>query len=406
MARLRSDADTVDESTMDDDTEADDAPPLKLPIRQSLLGTIRYQVLSALNNPLTETRNLTPMPEFDPPKDETKNIGPIAGYELIRILGHGGMGDVWLGQKQDHQAAIKILKPSSIDADSVARFKREAEIGLSLSHPNLIEVFDHGVHTNGAPYMIMEYLSGQNLATLLKKGPLPIALTFDVIKQMTQGLSVAHKAGLVHRDLKPHNIFIGENNTIRVLDFGISKKQNSMTIITDTDVIIGTPNYMAPEQATGQHDVVNATTDVFAIGLLMYEMFSGKRAFPGKILHDVVFNVVYRFPEPLSTLVPNLPPHIYAVVDKAMSKAQEDRFQSVDKLYQCLSGEVPLPKSFQTQKTKVSEPSSKSQANLFVTRVSGEEQPLAPLKKNFRWLPLCLTVICVLAAIAALSRWL
>src|SRR5215831_18105254 len=259
----------------------------------------------------------------------------IAGtYKIEALLGRGGMGAVFLASHQrlaGKQVAIKVLHTELDDADIVARFRREAEIAARLNHPNIVGVIDYNVAPDGTPYLVLDYLEGETLAQCIARGPLPLAQVMSIVRQVGSALAAAHRAGIVHRDLKPQNIFLVPTEVdgrlveiAKVLDFGISKIRGSQTVKTQDSALLGTPQYMAPEQATGQHTSVDERTDIFALGAIVYEMLAGHPAFSGASIPEVVFKVVYEQPAPLA--VPSLPPAVPAAVACAMAKPADERF--------------------------------------------------------------------------------
>jgi serine/threonine-protein kinase len=270
-------------------------------------------------------------------------------YTIEGLLGRGGMGAVFLASHRrlaGKRVAIKILHTEIEDADVVARFKREADIAARLNHPNIVGVIDYNVAPDGMPYLVLDYLEGETLAQRLAAGPLTLEHAVSILRQVGSALAAAHRAGIVHRDLKPQNIFLvptevagREVEVAKVLDFGISKIRGSQTVKTQDSTLLGTPQYMAPEQATGQHALVDERTDVFALGAIVYEMLTGQPAFSGASIPEVVFKVVYEQPVPLAQLAPSTPPAVVAAVDKAMTKAAEDRFETVAAFVEAVTGQ-------------------------------------------------------------------
>lgn len=269
-------------------------------------------------------------------------------YRLEALIGRGGMGEVYAASHvrlPGKQVAIKFLHPEVSDSDILARFRREAEIASRLGHPNIVTVLDFNSLPDGTPYLVLEYLVGETLADALARGPMGLERMFAIARQVGSALAAAHRAGVVHRDLKPQNIFlvpteiegrIGE--TAKVLDFGISKIRGSQTVKTQDSALLGTPQYMAPEQAMGQHDSVDGRTDIFALGAILYEMLTGQAAFGGASIPEVVFKVVYEAPPPLAERAPGVPPHVIAAVERAMAKKADERFATVGELITALTG--------------------------------------------------------------------
>jgi serine/threonine-protein kinase len=274
----------------------------------------------------------------------------IAGtYKIEALLGRGGMGAVFLASHQrlaGKQVAIKILHTEVEDTDVVARFKREAEIAARLNHPNIVGVIDYNIAPDGTPYLVLDYLQGETLAQRIARGPLPLDQVVSIVRQVGSALAAAHRGGIVHRDLKPQNIFLVPTEVdgrmveiAKVLDFGISKIRGSQTVKTQDSALLGTPQYMAPEQATGQHANVDERTDVFALGAIVYEMLSGQPAFAGASIPEVVFKVVYEQPAPLVEQVPSVPPAVEAAVVQAMAKPSDQRFPTVGAFVEAVTGQ-------------------------------------------------------------------
>jgi Tol biopolymer transport system component len=267
-----------------------------------------------------------------------QRLGP---YEIVAPLGAGGMGEVWRGRdtRLDREVAIKVL-PAGLAQDELfrQRFEREAKVISSLSHPHICTLFDVG---EAAPlhYLVMEYLEGEPLADRLQKGPLP---AHDVLKygqQIASALDAAHRRGIVHRDLKPGNVVLTRSGA-KLLDFGLAKTvaEGGAPIDGHTDVptearpltehgtVLGTFQYMSPEQLEGQE--ADARTDIFALGAVLYEMATGRRAFDGKTKTSLIAAIVKEVPRPIAELQPLLPPALQHVVDKCLAKDPDDRWQS------------------------------------------------------------------------------
>jgi eukaryotic-like serine/threonine-protein kinase len=269
-------------------------------------------------------------------------------YTIEALIGRGGMGAVFLASHRrlpGKQVAIKVLHAELSGDEVLARFKREAEITSRLGHPNIVQVHDFNVMPDGTPYLVLEYMHGESLAQRLKAGPIPLDQALSIVRQIGSALAAAHREGIVHRDLKPQNIFLVPTEVdgrvveiAKVLDFGISKIRGSTTVKTQDSALLGTPQYMAPEQATGQHKHVDERTDVFAFGAIVYEMLSGQPAFSGETIPEVVFKVVYEQPAQLA----HQPEAITTAVHRALSKAQDDRFATVGQMVEALTGQ-PLP---------------------------------------------------------------
>ncbi len=284
-------------------------------------------------------------------------VGRVVGgtYRILAPLSEGGMGAVYVAEhvRFGRKFAVKFLGGAFVgNEEAFARFRQEAQIAGQLGHPNIVEVVDFNVTEEGIPYLVMELLEGRNLAEHLQEfGPFSMEEALDILEQVADALEAAHRAGVVHRDLKPQNVFLaqkGDRQVAKVLDFGISKVQSGAGL-TRTNTVMGTPNYMSPEQAQGRTKDVDCRTDIFALGCIFYEMVTGRQAFPGDNAPAVLFLVSYKEPEPLQELLPGVPPQVPAVLAKALAKDREARYVSarafVDDLRRAAAG---LPVSFES----------------------------------------------------------
>jgi hypothetical protein len=283
---------------------------------------------------------------------EPITIGPgtvVAGtYEVTEVIGRGGMGAVWAARHlrlPGKRVAIKVLLGTSVGEQALARFRREAEITSRIGHPNIVEVLDFNTLGDGTPYQVLEFLDGESLGQRLRRGPIPQAETMELVLQIGSALRAAHRAGVVHRDLKPDNIFLCPtdsggvvNNRVKILDFGISKIRGSQTVQTQESILIGTPQYMSPEQASGKNQTVDQRTDVFALGAIVYEMLAGRPAFSGDSVVAVIMDVVQGVPTPLATLVPTLPAGAERAVGRALAKHPDERFPEIGDFVTALTG--------------------------------------------------------------------
>jgi serine/threonine-protein kinase len=258
-------------------------------------------------------------------------------YTLVRLLGRGGMGAVYEARhaKLSRRFAIKFLLPEfAANRDVLRRFENEAKAAGGLEHPNLAAVTDFGQAVDGAPYIVMEFLQGEDGAKLLRRnGPLPIRRAADLIIQACRGLAVAHRAGIVHRDLKPENIFLTDagdgRDQVKVLDFGIAKlRTTDASVATGTGATFGTAYYMSPEQARGAGEV-DHRSDVWSLGVVLFELLSGRKPFEGGAFLEVVHKILSTEAPALDEARPGLPPRLVAVVRQAMRKDLLERIPSV-----------------------------------------------------------------------------
>ncbi|WP_375759135.1 serine/threonine-protein kinase [Corallococcus exercitus] len=270
-------------------------------------------------------------------------------YKVVSVLGRGGMGSVFLAQHlrlPGKQVAVKVLRVGDhVGPDLHVRFRREAEIASRLGHPNIVEVLDFDTLEDGSPFLVLEYLRGESLADRLRRGRLSLEEVFSFTRQMGSALQTAHRAGIVHRDLKPANIFLVPTDSggvvgerVKLLDFGISKVMSSETLQTQEAVLIGTPQYMSPEQAQGQNSRIDARTDLFALGGIVFEMISGMTPFGGGSLAQIIYRVVHEPPVSLATLMPELPENVARAVARALEKKPENRHPDVASFIAELTG--------------------------------------------------------------------
>jgi eukaryotic-like serine/threonine-protein kinase len=268
-------------------------------------------------------------------------------FEVERLIGRGGMGEVWLARHQrlaGKQVAIKVLHTQgTLPAEALARFRREAEIAVRLEHPNIVQVLDFNSLPSGQPFIVMELLKGESLSARIKRGPLSADETSMVMRQVGSALHAAHAAGVVHRDLKPENIFLvptGLGDQAKVLDFGISKLADGGTMQTTDSVLMGTPLYMSPEQALGQNRDVTPQSDVFSLGSIVYECLTGAAPFEAENIAKVVFRIAYEPHVPLLTRAPHVPVVMANAVEHALQKDRANRTMSVAAFVLELTGQV------------------------------------------------------------------
>lgn len=284
---------------------------------------------------------------------EALSVGSlVAGkYEVKRVLGSGGNGAVYEAEHTaiGHRVAIKVVHRALADREGIlARFAHEARICGSLRHPNVGQVYDVGTLDDGAPYLVMELQEGRSLGDVLDEVALPIAAIIDIARQLLSGLSAVHQAGAVHRDVKPDNLMIVRDRTgdavVKLVDFGIAKPIGRRTggrSTTGEGTIVGSPDYMPPEQLRG--DDVDARTDLYAVGVVLYESITRRMPFDGGSVSDLVASVMRDSVTPPTALREDCPRELERVVLKALSRNPARRFQTADEMSRALA-EVPVPR--------------------------------------------------------------
>jgi serine/threonine protein kinase len=272
-------------------------------------------------------------------------IGKTVGhYQILEELGRGGMAVVyraWQPSLQRHIALKVLPEYFRHDPDLLARFQREARAAAQLEHPNIVHIYDTGI-ADGLPYIAMEYLQGGSLQERLARGAMPPAEALGLLEQVASALDHAHARGLIHRDVKPANILFTADGRPKVADFGIARATEG-TRLTRTGTVMGTPEYMAPEQAEGQS--VDHRADLYALGVILYQMLTGQAPFHGTTPHATLHAVIYEPPPPPRQLNPSLSQSMESVILKALSKRPEERFQRgaalVSALRSALAGPAP-----------------------------------------------------------------
>jgi len=295
-----------------------------------LKQTLQTAAYSVVNQPLDA--QLSPGSEF-------------ARYLIVSRAGAGGMGQVYVAEDRTlkRRIAIKVLTAAStFDPDSVRRFQKEAEAASTLNHPNILTIYEVGEWRN-TRFIASEFIEGETIRQRLQNGAMDIADAIDVAIQIASGLSVAHRAGLIHRDIKPENIIIRTDGLVKIVDFGIArfmrKRNDYFEAASETSstygktalgLVIGTTRYMSPEQARGQK--LDARTDIFSLGAVLYEMICGQSAFEGDTDSDLIAAILKTDPPQLTTFLPRIPPELVDIVNKAMCKDRNGRYADASEL--------------------------------------------------------------------------
>jgi serine/threonine protein kinase/tetratricopeptide (TPR) repeat protein len=346
--------------------------------------------------------------------------GRINQYEISELLGKGGMGAVYLARdtRLDRFAALKILPPYFVaEQERLDRFVREAKAASTLNHPNIITIYEIG-ETGNIHFIATEYIQGETLQTRLRHRSMSLEIVLDIAVQVASALDAAHRAGIVHRDIKPENVMIRPDGLVKILDFGIAKSigdsrfwnadssEDHEALIrnnpqspfhdpksTGLGIIIGTASYMSPEQAEGKP--VDARSDIFNFGLMLYELLTGKKAFTGESTTDMIDAIRHREPVPVNQLVPDAPPEIERIIDRALRKDRDERYRTTEALLadlrnlkQNLDFAAKLEHSGQSGADGETSPQTKpAEAAITVaaqglTAVSGANYPVSPVNRR------------------------
>src|SRR4030065_1054179 len=256
----------------------------------------------------------------------------ISHYKVISKLGEGGLGVLYLAEdlELNRKAVLKFLPPDMMNnPETNLRFKREAQSAGSLSHPNIVTIYDVGVHENKT-FIAMEYVEGKTLRELIKSDELTLERITDISVQICEGLNEAHSKGVTHRDIKPENILINEKGKVKIVDFGLAKIKNVSRGITKQDSTVGTLKYMSPEQIRNQN--VDHRSDIWSFGVILYEMITGKYPFKGEHDASLFYSIINQSPEPLARYKANISEGFQRIIDKTLDKDPETRYQHIDEL--------------------------------------------------------------------------
>ncbi|HKP13572.1 MAG TPA: protein kinase [Blastocatellia bacterium] len=266
----------------------------------------------------------------------------VGHYRIVSRIGAGGMGEVYLAEDVTlgRRVALKILPPGvTDDAERLRRFEQEARAASALNHPNIITIHEVGSH-DGARFIATEFIEGRTLRDRLRERPMRLHEALDVAAQVASALAAAHQAGIIHRDIKPENVMLRPDGYVKVLDFGIVKLTEQFGeshgasdgfaatdgVQTEANVVMGSPGYMSPEQARAQK--LDARTDIFSLGVMLYEMLAGHRPFEGETASDVIVAILERRPLPLTQVAPEASPRLEAIVYRALAKDRAARYQT------------------------------------------------------------------------------
>ena len=326
----------------------------------------------------------------------------VAGrYELEELLGAGGMSSVFRARDAvlERPVALKILhEHHSSDPEYVERFRREARAIAKLSHPNIVTVIDRG-QFEGREYIVFEHVDGQTLKELVEReGRLPVAEAVTLAHQVARGLSFAHEHGVVHRDVKPQNVLLDEDGVAKVTDFGIARSLDGDDGFTEVGTVLGTSDYLPPEQAAGQP--VDERSDQYSLGVLLYELLAGEVPYPGENALAVAMKHLYEPVPSVRAVRPDVSPRVDAVIQRAMAKRPEDRFPSTDALIAALEAclaEEAARRAGDDGVTQV----------LPVVEIARDSvAQVRPRRRRRRAVPLLAALVLVLAAAALVAAFL
>jgi serine/threonine protein kinase len=332
----------------------------------------------------------------------------IVQYKVLAFLGRGGMGEVYLAQdsRLGRKVALKLLPTSfSKDEDRLRRFEREARSASALSHPNVCVIYEVGETVDGRPFIAMEFIEGSTLRRRFAEGPLRLDTAIDMALQIASALAAAHQAGVVHRDIKPENVMVRDDGYVKVLDFGLAKLTERYEFETDSEaptfqvfsthsgVLVGTANYLSPEQA--RRHQVDERTDIWSLGVMLYEMVAGTLPFVGETPSHTIVAILESEPPPLTEFVPNLAPELDWTVRKALRKDREQRYQTIKELIGDLR-EI---------RKKVQDASEAPPLGSRVQRITAHSSTLESISQSLRQPRISIGLFAVVLVLLGLLTW-
>lgn len=333
------------------------------------------------------------------PFSSGENVGP---YRIVDQLGQGGMASVYQAYHAalDRYVALKVLHPAFLEEPNfLARFQREARVVAKLEHPNIVPVYDFAEH-QGQPYLVMKYIQGPTLKAVLARKPLNPSENLEIMEAVGRGLSYAHKQGVLHRDIKPSNVLLAEDGGIYLADFGLARIAQAGQSTLSSDMLLGTPQYISPEQARGEQDL-DEGTDIYSLGVVLYEMTVGRVPFnadtPFSIIHDHIYT-----PLPMPRAVnPDVPERVERVLLKALAKGRTDRFGSVKDLIKAYRGAV-----VDKADTVAEEELPPLEPETLIDDAVGAMQRGAPRRKRWIWIAggLVMACLCLFGFLAVADR--
>ena len=258
----------------------------------------------------------------------------IGKYEIEDKIGVGGFGVVYKGRDPFIKRSVAIKTCQVEDEEIRRRFFREAELAGNLHHPNIATIYDFGIE-GGIPYIVLEFLTGEDLDRKIKAGQdIPVREKIRVLVEVCKGLHYAHEHNIIHRDVKPANIRIQTDGSVKIMDFGIAKSIHLESHLTQTGMTLGTAAFLAPEQIKGER--LDRRTDIFSLGVLMYNLFTYRKPFTGEVISAIIYSILNKEPEPIRSLIPDFPRNLDAVVTKCLSKNPDHRFNTAQDVQRAL----------------------------------------------------------------------
>jgi serine/threonine protein kinase len=309
----------------------------------------------------------------------------LGRYKIRSAIGKGGMGEVWLADDTELErlVALKVLpKDLANDTERMRRFVQEAKSASALNHPNIITIHEIG-KTDNIHFIATEYIEGETLHSRLKSEQMNLKSVLDIGIQVASALDAAHRAGIVHRDIKPENVMIRPDGVVKILDFGIAKLTEKKAESIDAEaatavqagttpgMIIGTANYMSPEQARGKE--IDVRTDIFSLGVMLYEMLAGRQPFEGESAIDTISSIINKEPVPLSQLIFDIPHQLQRIVEKCLRKDREERYQTVKDLLIDLK-DIRQELEFQNKLERAASP-QREEANTQILNATTSDKP-------------------------------
>lgn len=358
-----------------------------------------------------------PTPPVDKPVPTVSRLNDLTGrtlgdFQLIRRIGQGGMGQVYLARQQSlkRQVAVKILRTDlAANITALQRFQNEAEAVASITHANIVQVYAIGA-AEGLHYMALEYVEGRNLRDYLaRKGPPDTPIAINIMRQVAAGLQRAHELGFVHRDIKPENILLTRKGEVKVADFGLSRcfASDQPLNITQSGVTMGTPLYMSPEQVQGH--TVDPRSDIYSFGVTCYHLLAGEPPFKGQTPFEVALKHVQDQPLPLADVRPDLPPELCAIVSKMMAKKPDDRYQTAREVLRDLtrvkeSLSSTMPQTALAQSGLTTGMQTRSNSSTLVPNAMQSQAMPVPVRHWGRWLAFAILLAGV-GSLGAAIHW-